>query len=505
MTVALTYSRAQLGVDAPLVTVEADIASGLPQILIVGLPETTVKESKDRVKAAIVNSGFTMPARRITVNLAPADLPKQGGRYDLAIALAILGASHQIEPAPLANYEFLGELALGGKLRSVNGILPATIQNLRSNRKLVVPTVNSAEAALAESQQVFVSEHLKATTDLLQYDTALSAPKIVSDPAHPAPDQLLSDIRGQYRAKRALTIAAAGCHNLLFIGPPGAGKTMLASRLGSLLPTMGVEASLEVASIQSISKYSFNAAEWGQRPFRTPHHTASAVAMVGGGNPPKPGEISLAHKGVLFLDELPEFSRQVLEVLREPMESGRIVISRAQHQITYPAEFQLISAMNPCPCGYYGDASGRCSCTPDRVERYKNKISGPLLDRIDLHVDVPGLPKGVLGNPDFVASDSEHFDAIKQINIARRRMQQRSHLTNTHLTSKQIHKFCQLTQADQRLLDDAMEKLGLSARGYFKILKIARTIADMNDATLIATPHLIEALSFRKLDRNRNG
>lgn len=500
MPVAVTYSRAQIGIESPLVTVEAFVTQNLPQILIVGLPEAAVRESKDRVRAAISNSGFAVPGHKITVNLAPADLPKQGGRYDLAIALAIVEATEQLPEGALSGFEFMGELALDGKLREVRGVLPAAIAGGRGNRTLIVPRANGAEAALAGSNRVRVADSLLDVVHFLCAEAGLDKPVRINCVSHPS-SLMLSDIRGQQLAKRALIVSAAGAHNLLFIGPPGTGKTMLASRLPALLPPLEIDEALEVASVQSVSKYGFDSGEWGRRPFRNPHHTASGVALVGGGNPPKPGEISLAHHGVLFLDELPEYPRHVLEVLREPLESGRIIVSRANHQATFPSRFQLIAAMNPCPCGYFGDDSHRCTCGIAEIERYRSRISGPLLDRIDMHVDVPALPMGALSDPLFEPSATEHDEAATMIREAQRLMRSRSGKLNAHITSKEAERVCALCEADQKRLDKAMHVLGLSARGYYKVLKVARTIADLSRSPNIETRHLNEALGFRRLDR----
>ncbi len=371
MSLAVLYSRAPNGVQAPLVTVEVHLANGLPALSIVGLPETAVRESKDRVRSALVHSGFEFPARRITVNLAPADLPKQGGRYDLAIALGVLAASGQIPQQPLENYEFVAELALSGTIRPVPGILPSALAVAAQRRQLVCATGNGAEAGLADSAGVRVANHLLEVCEHLRELQSLPQPEpAAADPIQPAqPD--LADVRGQHRARRAMEVAAAGNHSLLLVGPPGTGKTLLASRLPGLLPPLETGEALETAAVNSISNSGIDFRRWRHRPFRAPHHTASAAALVGGGSDPRPGEISLAHHGVLFLDELPEFKRHVLEVLREPMETGSIRISRAATQSEFPARFQLIAAMNPCPCGYWGDPAGNCRCSPEQIQRYR--------------------------------------------------------------------------------------------------------------------------------------
>ena len=378
MSLAIVYSRAQVGMDAPLVTVEVHLSNGLPSLSIVGLAETAVKESKDRVRGAILNSHFEFPARRITINLAPADLPKEGGRYDLPIAVGILAASAQVPGNDLLNYEFAGELALSGQLRAVQGILPMALHTKKARRVLVLPLGNAAEAGLVEGASLVPAQHLLELTRHLGKTTLIDyvpAALVAADTAD-LPD--LADVRGQYHARRALEIAAAGGHSLLMLGPPGTGKSLLAGRLPGILPEMTEAEALQAATIRSISRLPVDSDSWKRRTFRAPHHSASAAALVGGGSSPQPGEISLAHHGVLFLDELPEFSRHVLEVLREPLESGRIMISRATRQTEFPARFQLIAAMNPCPCGYLGDPSGRCHCTSEQVLRYRNRVSGPL-------------------------------------------------------------------------------------------------------------------------------
>ncbi|NOY65906.1 MAG: YifB family Mg chelatase-like AAA ATPase [Gammaproteobacteria bacterium] len=504
MSLAQIFSRAQEGVKSTEVCVEVHISNGLPALSIVGMPETAVKESKDRVRGALINSQFEFPSRRITINLAPADLPKEGGRFDLAIAIGILAASGQIPVDSLQQYEFTGELALSGEIRPVNSIIPMSVACKQAGRKLVCPVHNASEAALVNQSTVLGAKHLLDVCAHLNNVNLLRPcnPPDWSRETNSAPD--MADVQGQPHAKRALEIAAAGGHSLLMIGPPGTGKTMLSSRLPGILPDMSESEALETASIASISGYGIQAKDWKRRPFRAPHHTASGVALVGGGSNPRPGEISLAHNGIMFLDELPEFDRKVLEVLREPMESGRIIISRAARQAEFPAKFQLIAAMNPCPCGYLGDLQGRCNCTGDQVTRYRQKISGPLMDRIDMHIEVPALPMKDLRKNS--APQGETSKKIRQrVEKSRQLQMDRNGTINAQLNTRHINDSCQLLDDDMQLLEQAMSKLGLSMRAHQKILKLSRTIADLDGKTRIQTAHLSEALSYRQLDRNPAG
>ncbi len=498
MGLALVHGRARSGVCAPAVKVEVYLAGGLPRMNIVGLPEAAVREAKDRVRAAIQCAQYEFPARVITVNLAPADLPKDGGRFDLPIALGILAASGQVPLEALGEYEFLGELGLTGELRAVDGVLPAALATARAGRKLVVPLANGAEAALANDLEVRTARTLLEVCALLngsrELPLAVAAPTV----RERGPD--MRDVRGQAHARRALEIAAAGGHHLLLIGPPGCGKTLLASRLPGLLPDPSEAEALETAAIASVSGRGLDPARWLERPFRAPHHTASAVALVGGGAEPRPGEISLAHQGVLFLDELPEWDRRALEVLREPLESGVVTISRAARQSEFPARFQLVAAMNPCPCGWAGDASGRCRCHGEAIQRYRARISGPLLDRIDLHVDVPRMPPAEL-RPD--APDGEPSADIRlRVERARLLQQQRAGKPNARLNQAETMATCRLGERDQLLLERAIDSLQLSARSMHRILRVARTIADLADSPHIATAHLAEAIGYRRADRS---
>ncbi len=501
MSLAIVYSRAKLGVNAPLVTVEVHISNGLPGLSIVGLPETAVKESKDRVRGAIINSNFDFPMRRVTINLAPADLPKEGGRFDLPIAIGILAASKQIPTDKLDQYEFVGELALTGALRKIHGIIPFVNQCNIANRTPIIPEENANEASLMQSVDTLITNHLLSVCSHLKNQAKLPTISKTEGVTSSVIINDMSEVKGQAHAKRALEIAAAGGHSLIFVGPPGTGKSMLASRLPEILPPMTNIEAIETASIMSISGKSFDNKLWMKRPFRSPHHTASAVALVGGGSNPKPGEISLSHNGIMFLDELPEFDRRVLEVLREPLESGHITISRATQQAEFPARFQLIAAMNPCPCGYLGDKNGRCSCNQNQVQKYRAKISGPLMDRIDMHIEVPRLTNSDLRKHHQSESSIE---IRERVNAARNIQLSRCETQNSQLSSKQVDQYCNLSEENEILLTNAAEHLGLSARAFHRILKVSRTIADLDNASEIKTHHLTEAMSYRRLDRKVN-
>jgi magnesium chelatase family protein len=495
MGLAVLYSRALSGMEAALVTVEVHLANGLPSFTIVGLPETEVKESKDRVRAALQNCQFDFPARRITVNLAPADLPKESGRFDLPIALGILAATGQIPSDSLNDYEFAGELALTGELRPIRGALAMTYRASNSGRAFILPQANAAEAALVEEATVYpaqsllqVAAHLAGREALMPY---AGQPQRIA-PHYPD----MREVKGQAQAKRALEIAAAGGHSVLMVGPPGTGKSMLAARFPGILPQMSEEEALQSAALQSLDG-SFDVAKWKTRPYRAPHHTASGVALVGGGGNPRPGEISMALHGVLFLDELPEFERSVLEVLREPLESGRITISRAARRADFPAQFQLIAAMNPCPCGYLGHYNGKCRCTPGQVARYRSKISGPLLDRIDIQIEVPAVAQEYLLNK---ADGEASADLQARVEIARQRQLARQDKANAQLSVSEIDALCAPDAQGAALLQQAISRLNLSARAYHRVLKVARSIADLEGLEGIETKHVAEAVQYRRLN-----
>ncbi len=498
MSLAILKSRAQLGVTAPPVTIEVFLSGGLPIFSVVGLPEAAVRESKDRVRGAISSCEFAFPQGRITVSLGPADMRKTGGRFDLPIALGILAAKKLVPMNRFGRFEFYGELALNGDIRPVPGVLPAAIKAADAGHSIVVPKDNGAEAILVPGE-VYVANTLLEVTAFLRGTRGLDSAEPLQETVVVASTPDLADVKGQRLAKRALEVAAAGRHNILFSGPPGTGKSMLAQRLPGILPPMNDAEAIETAAVDSVLGRPFDLARWRQRPFRSPHHTASAVALVGGGSDPRPGEISRAHNGVLFLDELPEFSRHVLEVLREPMESGWITISRAGRQADYPARFQLVAAMNPCPCGYLGDPAGDCHCSAERVQNYRSRISGPLLDRIDILMHVQRPPMASL-RPNAPAEEAS-AEVIRRVTNARSIQLERSGVCNAELSGNDLKDAFCAAEETWILLHRAADKLALSARAYQRVQRVARTIADLAEEETVGKHHMAEALALRQFDR----
>jgi magnesium chelatase family protein len=506
MSLAIVHSRALDGLNAPEVTVEVHLANGLPCFTLVGLADTEVKEARERVRAALSNSGLEFPFnKRITVNLAPADLPKESGRFDLPIALGILAAMGHIDARHLADLEFAGELSLGGELRPVRGALPMALALRRRvqggllKRGLVLPQASASEAALVSGVPLFEARHLMDVVQSLVADEAARVPlKSAQADAMtlaPATGPDLRDVKGQSAAKRALEVAAAGNHSLLMVGPPGTGKSMLAQRFAGLLPPLTQDEALESAAVLSLAGR-FETSGWRQRVFRSPHHTASSVALVGGGSPPKPGEISLSHHGVLFLDELPEFPRAALEALREPLETGHITISRAARRHDFPARFQLVAAMNPCPCGHQGNPLKACRCTPDQVVRYQGKLSGPLLDRVDVQVEVPAVSPDILAHaPDGEAS----AQVAERVARARQRQLDRQGCVNAVLDGAGLDSLAMPEEAAMAFLKTASARLGWSGRGFHRVLRLARTIADLAESDTIGVVHVAEAIQYRRV------